>query len=346
MNAGRGNPSRAPIVRVNNFLPLADLMTELGLDQAECLLAADLPLDLVDRPETALRLADVDRLFQHCEKTAGCDDLGFRIGSRQGAATIGVAGLVSINCATIREAWRTVMIGLKTTSTLGAVTLSVAGAQARLGYELYRRDFESRYIINDITLATIVNGMREMRAAEWRPTEARLTRGPPRDRRPFETFYGCPLVFNAPTPQILFPAAELDDPLPGALPSHRLVLAPLLEQALAQSQDDFIFEARAILRSLVAVGAPPTQKAFCDVLAIGRDKLKRRFRAHGLTFTDLVEEARLDVAQTLLRNGKPVGEVALAVGYTETSSFTRAFTKSVGVPPSRWRVGDAAPAAI
>ena len=346
MKADRGKSSRAPIVRVSNVLPLAELMIEFGLDRAECLRAADLPANLFDRPETAVRLSEIDRLLVYCERAAGCDDLGLRIGERKGAASIGIAGLVSINCATIREAWRTVMVGLKTTDTLGAVTLSLSGGRAQLGYELHVRDIEGRHLINDIALANIVNGMRDMRGADWRPAEVRLTRGPPRDPRRFEAFYGCPLVYDAPTPLMVFPAAELDDPLPGALPAHRLVLAPLLEQALAQSQDDFIFEARAILRSLVAVGAPPTQEAFCDVLAIGRDKLKRRFRAHGLTFSDLVEEARLDVAQTLLRHGKPVGEVALAVGYTETSSFTRAFTKSVGVPPSRWRIGDAAPSPI
>jgi AraC-like DNA-binding protein len=344
MNAGRGKSSRAPIVRVNNFLPLADLMTELGLDRAECLTAAGLPLNLFDRSETTVRLSDVDRLVLHCEKAAGCDDLGFQIGSRQGAASIGVAGLVSINCATVREAWRTIVIGLKTTDTLGAVTLSISGDRAQIGYELHVREVESRHLINDVALATIVNGMRDMRGPDWRPAEARLTRSPPRHPSRFEAFYRCPVAYDAPTPLMVFPAAELDNPLPGALPAHRRVLAPLLEQALAQSQDDFIFEARAILRSLVAVGATPTQEAFCDTLAIGRDKLKRRFRAQGLTFTDLVEEARVDVAQTLLRNGKPVGEVALAVGYTETSSFTRAFTKSVGMPPSRWRDGEGVPA--
>ena len=90
---------------------------------------------------------------------------------------------------------------------------------------------------------------------------------------------------------------------------------------------------------MVANGATPTLEGFCEVMKIGRDKLKRRLRASGVSFSAIIDEARLDVAQTLLRAGKQVGEVALAVGYTETSSFSRAFTKQVGSAPSRWRDG-------
>ncbi|WP_338762426.1 AraC family transcriptional regulator [Massilia sp. METH4] len=47
---------------------------------------------------------------------------------------------------------------------------------------------------------------------------------------------------------------------------------------------------------------------------------------------------RMEVAATLLREGQaPVAAIAFEVGYESEAAFTRAFTRLVGMPPSRWR---------
>lgn len=181
--------------------------------------------------------------------------------------------------------------------------------------------------------------MRELRGVTWRPSKVKLPRAAPKDVKRFLRFFDSPVTFGAASASITFPAGELDKPVLNPSPLHKSVLAPVLEKAIAEAGGDFVFEARATLRTMVANGATPTFESFCEVMQVGRDKLKRRLRASGVSFSSIVDEARLDVAQTLLRSGRPVGEVALAVGYTETSSFSRAFTKQVGASPSRWRAG-------
>ena len=66
--------------------------------------------------------------------------------------------------------------------------------------------------------------------------------------------------------------------------------------------------------------------------------LKRHLAAAGTTFLELREEARYDTACHLLRSTRmPVGEVASILGYTECSSFTRAFGRWAGMGPAAWR---------
>lgn len=51
---------------------------------------------------------------------------------------------------------------------------------------------------------------------------------------------------------------------------------------------------------------------------------------------------RIERAKALLEAGnRSVTEVALAVGFAETSSFSAAFRKVTGIPPSRYRRGGA-----
>lgn len=48
-------------------------------------------------------------------------------------------------------------------------------------------------------------------------------------------------------------------------------------------------------------------------------------------------QLRLNRAQTLLRQGVPVTEVAAATGFTDQSHFTRHFKRAYGVAPGRWQ---------
>ena len=46
---------------------------------------------------------------------------------------------------------------------------------------------------------------------------------------------------------------------------------------------------------------------------------------------------RMQTATGLLRDSVNIADVANEVGYSSEASFSRAFKKIVGVPPSRWR---------
>ena len=65
--------------------------------------------------------------------------------------------------------------------------------------------------------------------------------------------------------------------------------------------------------------------------------LRRRLAAEGTSFRGLLDEVRHGRALELLGQGAAVAEVARELGYSETATFTRSFTRWEGVPPSRLR---------
>lgn len=105
------------------------VLSELGADVSVILRSAGLPQDLFSKPEASVRLEEVDRLLTHCKRETARDDIGFRVGELSSAAVIGIVGLVSVNCDTVREAWKTIADGLKTSDTLGHVTFSAFGGK-------------------------------------------------------------------------------------------------------------------------------------------------------------------------------------------------------------------------
>jgi AraC family transcriptional regulator, transcriptional activator of the genes for pyochelin and ferripyochelin receptors len=72
---------------------------------------------------------------------------------------------------------------------------------------------------------------------------------------------------------------------------------------------------------------------------LNRDKLTRGFRAiYGCTVADLLVGKRLEAARSLLlTTDLSVSSVGYRCGYLNNASFTRAFTRRHGLPPSQLR---------
>jgi AraC-like DNA-binding protein len=66
--------------------------------------------------------------------------------------------------------------------------------------------------------------------------------------------------------------------------------------------------------------------------------LQRRITAEGTTFRVLLSEARRELGERLLSDQSiSIDEVAILLGYQDTSSFYRAFKSREGVTPHSWR---------
>ena len=66
--------------------------------------------------------------------------------------------------------------------------------------------------------------------------------------------------------------------------------------------------------------------------------LYRRLAEEGLTFRDVLAKAQSSLAQGLLRDDTvSIAEIAFLTGFSEQSTFTRAFKRWVGKAPAQFR---------
>lgn len=73
-------------------------------------------------------------------------------------------------------------------------------------------------------------------------------------------------------------------------------------------------------------------------LGLAEPTLYRRLRASNVRYSDLVRRLRYDTAAALLRMPDlPLTEIALRLGYSELSAFTRASHRWSGLSPSAYR---------
>jgi AraC-like DNA-binding protein len=85
-------------------------------------------------------------------------------------------------------------------------------------------------------------------------------------------------------------------------------------------------------------GHSVTLELLAESLGMSGRSLQRGLADQGASFTALLGAVRLRrAAEWLQRTDKPVVEIALDLGYTDASNFTRAFRRAIGVSPSVFR---------
>ncbi len=341
MNIAHRRRSSAATVKVRNAAAIASVLVDLGADPANVLRKAGVERATFAKPENILPYATLGRLVVACVEATGCDDFGLRVGVRSEPTIMGLTGIVSINSPTVRDGIGVILATLRTTDTGGEAFLSVRHGLASFGYTVVASGIEGAEQIEDASLAIALNVMRQFFGPAWRPLRARFARKPPRDRRLFKQFFDAPLLFDQPRTCIEFDAAALDLPVKSQNPAYAEILAPLLEQAVRETAQDFLSAVRSIIRTEVAAGTLSRDR-LCKALGLAARTLSHRLEAHGVTYTKLADEARFEAARGLLLRGRPIADIASSLGFAEQSAFTRAFKTWAGAPPARW-LADRAP---
>ena len=82
-----------------------------------------------------------------------------------------------------------------------------------------------------------------------------------------------------------------------------------------------------------------TLDAVASLCCMSKSHFSRKFRKdHGITFQEYLVQQRINKAATLLmQSDVSVTEIALSVGFSDLSHFTRTFQKHIGIGPSRFR---------
>jgi AraC-like DNA-binding protein len=186
-----------------------------------------------------------------------------------------------------------------------------------------------------LTLSALV---RRFTGGRWSPTEIALrSRREPGEclRRLFpETGFATGQAETAVTlPVSLLRLASIVDRSASRDEEHRSVTQ-------APAAWDFAECLCAILKSYLAEGHPDIHLA-AGIAGCGVRTLQRRLEDCGQSFSDVLQQARFEVAAELLQEPDvKVIEAAYAVGYTDPSHFARAFRRLAGVSPKQYRAID------
>lgn len=148
----------------------------------------------------------------------------------------------------------------------------------------------------------------------------------------------CRLEFGAACTELRLPHALLDLPCLTADPLGHAAAVRECEKTLAQllGEGNALQQVRARLQG--RSDKLPTCEAMAAELHMSARTLMRRLKQHGTSYQALLDEVRKEQAQWYLQHtARSVESIAEALGYHDTSNFSRSFRRWFGVPPSTFR---------
>ncbi|WP_453822699.1 helix-turn-helix transcriptional regulator [Tepidimonas fonticaldi] len=94
---------------------------------------------------------------------------------------------------------------------------------------------------------------------------------------------------------------------------------------------------RAELISRLAAGEP-SRADVASALHMSEKTLQRRLKGEETSYQEILDETRRELARQYLREGRmSVCEVTFRLGFSDQSSFTRAFKRWTGLAPGEFR---------
>ena len=98
-----------------------------------------------------------------------------------------------------------------------------------------------------------------------------------------------------------------------------------------------VSELRAVIMELTLAGAPSVGRT-AGRFGVSSRSLQRHLAQQGTAYWELVESARYELAVRFLRQSNlSVSTIASMLGYSDPSSFSRAFLRWSGKSPRNWR---------
>jgi AraC-like DNA-binding protein len=147
-----------------------------------------------------------------------------------------------------------------------------------------------------------------------------------------------PLQFDAAQAAIRFDARYLALPLRRDEKALNQMLQRALPLTVLQYRRDRLLVRQVRQALLARTEAPHDAESLAAQMNMSARSLHRQLHEEGASLQQLKDEVRRERAQALLlRSGKPIKQVAAAVGFRNEKSFIRAFRAWTGVSPGEYR---------
>jgi AraC-like DNA-binding protein len=306
-----------------------------GCDGGALLAEAGFDLSHLGGPDARCPLTKTGKLWQVALEATGDEAFGVKLASYFTHTAFHALGYGLSASSTLKEAFERVQQYARVVSDA-------------VGYRFYRCGAEYQFYIEPRTEVPIeaidaLVGMhlrmcRSLIGRDFSPLSVELRRPRPTVIHDFERLWRAPLRFDAEHNRLRFDPASIERVLDSGNPELARLSDAVSARYLARiERHNMEARVRMVLTQRLQHGEP-TQEEVAEILNVSARTLQRKLGDSGTTFRRIVDEIRR--AQALAHfstTQMSVSEVTHLLGFSCSSSFTRAFKRWTGLSPSEWR---------
>ena len=330
---------------VRSLLPALAVMETMGYDQQDCLRGTGIMMSQLEDADVRMTLQQELRFYRNTLELTADPIIGLKLGELFTPQRYGLFGYAMLSAATFRHA-------LTLAGNFGSLTFSfftlkfgVSGKQAWFSMSEpppIERELVDLYL--DRAMSAGMVDFSEILGEPFPLEEVCLTHDGHGRQQVYRNYFGCEVHFSQAEGKFLFSSAILENPLPQSDPDSNRHLQQQCQMLIAKltTQGQLIDNVRMLV--LARPGFFPDIDYVAEKLGLSTRTLRRRLKAEGSSYRELLDEIRFGLAKEYLgETNLPIEEISALLGYTEPGNFSHAFRRWSGEPPSVWRDGGPKP---
>lgn len=297
----------------------------------------------LDEPNARLPASAMERLWAAAERLSGDADLGLHSAETYNPGALSIVGYVILSCRTAGQALERLARyapllneGLQVSLVReGDTTCCQFGAAPGLDSFLHRSPRQAM----ETLAAGIVLTLKRVTSQPPEPLSVSFVHAAPPVTAEHRRLLGAAVDFGQAENRVVYRSAALETGLLSADPGLLEMFEADARRRLAELQTRGAVSTRvqALLGARLR-GEVPSLGAIAAELAMSERSVQRSLGEEATSYREIVDEVRKGLALAhLSRPGATAADVALLLGFSEPSAFTRAFKRWTGTSPSGYR---------
>jgi AraC-like DNA-binding protein len=315
----------------------AEVARSLGLDPFAQLRAAGLDVACLNNPDLKIPVVRVHALLESSAHAAGVDDFGLRMAMSRRLSNLGLIALAAREEPTVRDALACLQRTMHLHNEALRLVIEEENDVVVLREQILARVQGSMRQGIELSIGVLYRIVKEFLGDNWAPMAVCFMHEAPRSVAPYRKAFGCSVQFNSVINGITCRRRDLDRAMPGADPQSLRTIQQYLDSA-AQHQPTQADRTTHLILSLLPSGRC-TAELVARYLGIDRRTLHRRLDGEETSFSALMDDVRKEAALRHLANPhQSIADLALMLGFSDGTAFSRGFSGKFGCPPRRWRI--------
>jgi len=316
---------------------VVDVLATQGIDTARVLARAGLTHERLADPRARMGIHEANAIWEAALSESGDPALALRVALGFAPGTFGSFEYVLRNCETLDQVFERATELMRLLDDCGRVEYSVDDAV--LTFRLYRDSpHQTLGVSNECTFAVLSNIARQRGWPVGAWTEVRFKHHTRAEHARYEAYFGCRVRFGCEANEMCCHASLLGIPLASDT-NLRLLMEDHARRQLAEvpAGDPFLHAVRSNLLAQLREGPPQLAKLTHQLHTTERT-LRRRLQSAGTGYQQLLDEVRAQLAQEYMAQPhQDATTVAAHLGFTDPSTFYRAFKRWTGRTPAQYQ---------
>lgn len=320
---------------------MLDLMVQVaqsyGLDADALMGEFNIDPKLLADPNARFRMEQVNAFYQRVSGLIDDPNFGLQAAQFWHPSQMGALGYAWLTSETLLAAFRRYSRFIKIVSDVVQLEIIEGDDEVSLDTRFVQEEASRKYRI-DGAMATLIAMIRSNAGPGFHPKSISFIFNPPEDTSPYYALFQCPVIFNAPANR--FTITREDACAPRSCSNTQLASLHdqfMLEYVAKLDKENIVERVKVAVTRELASGNI-SDALIAKKLFLTERTLQRRLQESGTTFKKLLTEVRIALADNYIRDSKlSLNEISFMLGFSELSSFSRAFKNWTGSSPRNYR---------